>query len=372
MKQIKSIASVFFVVICLLTMAGSQIDLPLVKAVSGPKSPDAKQEEIGAKKENTDNQSSAPVERETSVSETNSRKITLSFVGDCLIATSDGTTHRVGSLNWMADNKPATYFFENVVKIFKSDDFTIANCENVFTDKVFTPILKQRPAFWFRSNTKNASIFKSGAVDIVSIANNHTGDYGKDGFTDTVNALESAGIKVGYSNEPVIVTKNGIKVAFIFEELWYYSQYSRIVNQIKEIEDETDLQIVYFHGGMENIHQPEEWKKNAVRKIIDANADMVIGSHPHVLQPIEFYNDVPIVYSLGNFVYGGNRQPENRTIILKASFEVGTDELKVSTDIIPCYVYTGNTNNWQPDIIEDENDKSKVLDFMTGTRELPY
>lgn len=370
MKQIKSIASVFFIVICLLTMAGSRINLPLVKAVSAPKSPDAKQEDINAIQEDTDN-SSATVKQETSVSEINSRKITLSFVGDCLIATSDGTTHRVGSLNWMADNKPASYFFEKVIKIFKSDDFTVANCENVFTDKAFTPISKQRPAFWFRSNTKNALILKSGGVDIVSIANNHTGDYGKVGFKDTVNALESAGIKVGYSNEPVIVTKNGIRVAFIFEELWHYNQYSRIVNQIKAIEDKTDLQIVYFHGGMENIHQPEEWKKNAVRKIIDANADMVVGSHPHVLQPIEFYNDVPIVYSLGNFVYGGNRQPENRTIILKASFEV-SDEIKVSIDIIPCYVYTGNTNNWQPDIIKNQNEKARVLDFMMGARKLPY
>ena len=99
---------------------------------------------------------------------------------------------------------------------------------------------------------------------------------------------------------------------------------------------------------------------------------MVIGGHPHVLQPIEIYHDVPIVYSVGNFLFGGNQQPENRTIIFQASFEVKPGKTSVSYTIIPCYVYTGNTNNWQPDRIVNETKKNKVLDFMNGRRELPY
>lgn len=299
------------------------------------------------------------------------KQITFSFVGDCLIATAGGTTHRVGSLNWTADNRPPEYFFKNVTHLFEADDFTVADCENVFTDSAFTPVSKTEPAFWFRSSTKNAGIFKSGFVDIVSMANNHTGDYGAAGFADTEQALLDANLLVGYGNKPVIVEKYGVRIGIIMEGLWGSVHTQRIINQMKAIEAKTDIQIVYFHGGTEKIHKPEEWKKTAARDLVDAGADLVVGGHPHVLQPMEIYNGVPIVYSLGNFVYGGNTQPENRTIIFQATFD-GASATLLRSVLIPCYVYTGNTNNWQPAIITDEVVRAEVLDFMNGSRELPY
>ena len=312
------------------------------------------------------------VAKSTPVKEKAAAKITMSFIGDCLIATAGGTTNRVGSLNWTANHKPSSYFFEKVASIFSNDDFTVADCENVFTDSAFTPIKKGGTAFWFRSASKNASVFQSGNVDIVSVANNHTGDYGKGGFSDTIKALESAGVKAGYDNTPVLVEKFGIRIGIICCGLWRYNHYRRIVDQMKKIESETDIQIVFFHGGQEKIHQPEAWKVSAAHKIVDAGADLVVGGHPHVLQPMEIYHDVPIVYSVGNFVFGGNRMPENRTVIFQASFEVKAGKIRVLSDIIPCYVYTGKTNNWQPDRIVNKTEKIRVLDFMKGRRKLPY
>ncbi len=301
------------------------------------------------------------------------QKVTLSFVGDCLIATADGTTHRPGSLNWTADRQPPSYFFEKVAGIFANDDFTIANCENVFTDSDLPPVKKkQQPAFWFKSATKNAAILKSGNVDIVSLANNHTDDYGAQGFDDTENAVKSTGILTGYGGKPVVVEKNGIRIGIVCCGFWDYNQHRGIVNEMKRIEEDTDIQIIFFHGGTEKIHQPEEWKVSGARELVDAGADLVVGGHPHVLQPMEIYKGVPIVYSLGNFVYGGNTMPENRTIIFQAFFEKIDGEIKLSTDIIPCYVYGGKTNNWQPYPIENKTHKSRVLDFMKGKRELPY
>jgi len=299
------------------------------------------------------------------------KKITMSFIGDCLIASYMGEKTE-GSLNWTAERKPPEYFFEKVAKIFLEDDITVANLENVFTDSELKPVEKSGRAFWFKSPAKNARILAKGGVDAVTVENNHSYDYGRQGFLDTLEAVEKAGIKAGYNGNPVIIEKNGIRVGIVCCGLWVYSHYTRAVRQVEEIEPVTDIQIVYFHGGEEKIHQPEEWKKKAARKIAEAGADLVIGSHPHVLQPMEIYHGVPIVYSLGNFVYGGNRKPENRTIVFQAFFEIEGGQVKVSYDIIPCYVYTGSTNNWQPDIITDTAEKEKVFEFMMGRSGRPY
>ena len=111
-----------------------------------------------------------------------------------------------------------------------------------------------------------------------------------------------------------------------------------------------------------------------ITKFVDNGADLVIGGHPHVLQPREIYNDVEIVYSLGNFCYGGNRYPENRTIIYQANLDINKTKgtIEFTSNIIPCYVYTGDRNYYQPDIIEDQKEKEKVLNFMEGEKDLPY
>ncbi len=363
MNRFKSIAHLTVLFLCCMTLTYSRHSLlPCAETAVLPLWPVVPVE--------TESESPVSAE-ETKPLIPSKRTVTLSFLGDCLIATADGTTDRVGSLNWTADHEPATYFFQNVSHILKNDDLTVADCENVFTDSAFTPIAKEEPAFWFRSATKNASILQAGGVDMVSVANNHTGDYGQAGFEDTVTAVEKANVQVGYSNQPVILEKNGIKIGIVCEELWCYDHYHRIVSQLKAMEAETDIQVVFFHGGTEKIHEPEEWKQEAARRIVEAGADLVIGGHPHVLQPMEIYQGVPIVYSLGNFVYGGNTQPENRTIIYQACIEL-TDRIEVTSKIIPCTVYTGNTNNWQPAIIEDPVEKQNVLDFMKGKRDVPY
>ena len=108
---------------------------------------------------------------------------------------------------------------------------------------------------------------------------------------------------------------------------------------------------------------------------MDAGADLVIGNHPHVLQPMEMYNGVRIIYSLGNFCFGGSRSPENRTVMYTLQLTINKDGNtveEVTDNIIPCYVYTGSTNNWQPAPIADETEKQNVIDFMNWKRETPF
>ncbi len=295
-------------------------------------------------------------------------EIKFSFLGDCTLATQMGQTYE-GGFNWYAENYDKEYFFEKTYPFVNDDDFTIANCENVFTDSE----LKERnkgytPAFWFRSPSINAEIFPAGSIEAVSLANNHTLDYNEQGKKDTISAIEATG-KLDWGNEEkdLIFEKDGVKIAVICDTMWGDWDCEKILKRIENLNSSTDIQIVFFHGGEEAKHTEEYWKTEACHKMVDSGADLVIGGHPHVLQPLENYNGTNIVYSIGNFCFGGNRSPENRTIIYQETFTFNknTNEIESKTEnIIPFYVFTSNTNNFQPSPVEDETTIQKVLDFM--------
>lgn len=302
--------------------------------------------------------------------------IQLSFAGDCMLATYKDQMSS-GSFNEYAKNNPPEYFLEKVKHIFEADDFTTVNLENVFTDSKVTETPKSGDrVFWFKSKTSNVNILTSSSVEGVSLANNHTNDYGTTGFNDTKATVENAGLQYGTNNDKIIYyEKEGFKVAVICSGLWGESGANAIIKKIKEAEEVSDYQIVFYHGGTEKIHHPEEWKQRASRKLIDNGADLVIGNHPHVLQPREIYNGKEIIYSLGNFCYGGHRQPQNRTIIYQMNLTINKEDLSLKesvSEIIPCYVYTETLNNYQPAPIEIEEVKQRVLDFMDGKLDNPY
>lgn len=300
-------------------------------------------------------------------------QIEINIAGDAMLAAYKNQDS-VGGFNEYVENHKPAYFFKEVNHIFRNDDLTIVNLENVFTDKELKEVAKDHnPAYWYRSKSNNTEILKAGFIEAVSLANNHYGDYGNQGRLDTQAAVAKAGILYGHNDKTFYYEKNGYRIAVICHGLWGEWQASAIIDRIKEAEKESDFQIVYYHGGTERIHKPEEWKIRASRKLVDNGADLVIGNHPHVLQPMENYNGVDIVYSVGNFCFGGSRKPENRTIIYSLKLEISKDGilLNKTSNIIPCYVYTGSVNNYQPDVIEDENIKQRVIDFMNWKIDSP-
>lgn len=303
----------------------------------------------------------------------NTFNIKLSFAGDTMLASyKDQTTP--GSFNEYANNKEPSYFLSKVNNIFKEDDFTILNLENVLTDQQLEEVNKNSdPAYWYKSKTDNIKILTTSSVEGLSVSNNHTNDYGPIGKQDTINTIVNANIQYGDYNKIMYFEKNNYKIAVICKGLWIESQTNEIIKLIKEAEKNSDYQIVFFHGGQEKIHHPEEWKVNATRKLIDNGADLVIGSHPHVIQPREIYKGKEIIYSLGNFCYGGNRNPENRTIIYQMNLTIDSNNTLVNenSEIIPCYVYITKTNNYQPAPIENETIKNKVLNFMDWKEDTP-
>ena len=301
---------------------------------------------------------------DTSSQSSSAQSMKLTFLGVCLVSTYKGGEAK-GTFNWYAKNYPATYFFEKVYDTLSTDDYTIANCETVLTDRTLTPRNKGTGSrvFWFYGPSANAKIFTAGSVEVTGVVNNHMKDYGQAGYEDTLAALKKENLIIGDYNKPVYLEKNGIKAAIMFVNLWSLGDADKIIADMKKLDADTDYKIIYFHGGVEGTNYPEQWKVNACRKLIDSGANFVIGMHPHVLQPIEEYHGGVIVYSLGNFLFGGNTAPVKNTIIYQIELKKGS----YSQNVIPCQVYSGSRNNWQPCYPETESSRQKTLDLLVMT-----
>lgn len=278
--------------------------------------------------------------------------LTLSVVGDCTLGT-DETFDYDTSLNAYYENYGADYFLQNVKDIFSTDDLTIANFEGTFTDSDE----REDKTFAFKAPASYASILTGGSVEAVNTANNHSHDYGDQSFDDTLAALDDAGIvHFGY-DETAVMDVKGIKVGLvgIYELYDHLEREQQLKDNIAKVKaDGAQLIVVIFHWGNETETVPDSNQTTLGRIAIDEGADLVCGHHPHVLQGIETYKGRNIVYSLGNFCFGGNSSPSDMdTMIYQQTFTIDADGVKKDnvTNIIPCFIssaaYDGY-NNYQP------------------------
>ena len=278
--------------------------------------------------------------------------LTLSVVGDCTLGT-DETFDYDTSLNAYYENYGADYFLQNVKDIFSADDLTIANFEGTLTDSDE----RDDKTFAFKAPASYASILTGGSVEAVNTANNHSHDYGEQSFDDTLAALDDAGIvHFGY-DETAVMDVKGIKVGLvgIYELYDHLEREQQLKDNIAKVKaDGAQLIVVIFHWGNETETVPDSNQTTLGRIAIDEGADLVCGHHPHVLQGIETYKGRNIVYSLGNFCFGGNSSPSDMdTMIYQQTFTIDADGVKKDnvTNIIPCSIssaaYDGY-NNYQP------------------------
>lgn len=278
--------------------------------------------------------------------------LTFSVVGDCTLGT-DETFDYDTSLNAYYENYGADYFLQNVKDIFSADDLTIANFEGTLTDSDE----REDKTFAFKAPASYASILTGGSVEAVNTANNHSHDYGDQSFDDTLAALDDAGIvHFGY-DETAVMDVKGIKVGLvgIYELYDHLEREQQLKDNIAKVKaDGAQLIVVIFHWGNETETVPDSNQTTLGRIAIDEGADLVCGHHPHVLQGIETYKGRNIVYSLGNFCFGGNSSPSDMdTMIYQQTFTIDADGVKKDnvTNIIPCSIssaaYDGY-NNYQP------------------------
>lgn len=329
------------------------------------------------------NQTAATDSQETDSSDTAISapvSLTLSVVGDCTLGT-DETFDYDTSLNAYYENYGADYFLQNVRSIFSADDLTIANFEGTLTDSDE----REDKTFAFKAPTSYASILSGSSVEAVNTANNHSHDYGDQGFDDTLAALDDAGIvHFGY-DETAVMDIKGIKVGMvgIYELYDHLDREQQLKDNIAKVQaDGAQLIVVIFHWGNETETVPDSNQTTLGRMAIDLGADLVCGHHPHVLQGIETYKGKNIVYSLGNFCFGGNSSPSDMdTMIYQQTFTIDADGVKNDnvTNIIPCSIssaaYDGY-NNYQPTpaegdeatrILEKINERSSWISTAAGT-----
>lgn len=297
--------------------------------------------------------------------------VTISAAGDCTLGTDEYFDYST-SLNAYYSSNGAAYFLQNVKPVFEEDDLTIVNMEGTLTEET----ARQDKTYAFKGPAEFADILTEGSVEAANLANNHSHDYGDKSYTDTIAALDAAGItNFGYDRTAVMDVK-GVKVGLVgtYELADGMGCEEEMIANIKAVEEQgAQIVIVSFHWGLERENYPTENQVNLAHSAIDNGADLVLGHHPHVLEGIEVYKGKNIVYSLGNFCFGGNSNPSDKdTMIFQQTFTVQNGELAEDnvTNIIPCSISSeSGYNNYQPTPLEGdeaERVKGRIQEYSSG------
>lgn len=292
---------------------------------------------------------------------------TISAVGDCTFGTDENFAYE-GSMPAKYDEVgDFNYFFENVKSVFEADDLTIVNFEGTLTDST----TREDKQFAFKADKSYAEILTDGFVEAANLANNHSKDYGEQSYNDTMDALDEAGItNFGYDRIAIKKVK-GIKVGLVGTYVLAdgLGVKDSMEKNIQDLKDEgAQVIIASFHWGEEKAEYPNDVQVELAHAAIDAGADLVLGHHPHVLQGIEQYKGKNIVYSLGNFCFGGNMYPSDMdTMIFQQTFTLKGGKLQEDnvTNIIPCSISSvEDYNNYQPTPAAGEKE-TEILNKIT-------
>ncbi|MBP3962101.1 CapA family protein [Paenibacillus lignilyticus] len=243
-------------------------------------------------------------------------QVNLSFTGDVLLA---------ASVEKLMLKNGYDYPYAKVLNELKTPDLMAVNLETPVTLRGTPAENKQ---YVYKSSPDALPALKAAGIDVVNLANNHTLDQGEEGLLDTIAHLDEAGIpNMGAGRDeleafkPVLLEAKGISVAYLgltrvvpvgswkatkdHAGLAETYDSTRAVAAIKQAKKQADIVVVMVHWGIEREDLPNNDQKRLAHEYIDAGADLVIGSHPHVLQGFESYKGKWIAYSLGNFIFSG-------------------------------------------------------------------
>ena len=306
---------------------------------------------------------------ETSASEPEKTKLLVSFIGDCTLAE---------ALQWKGSSKgfeavvgdDYKYCFKNAVEVLSEDDMTLANFEGTLTN-----VTQHRTKeFCFAASPEYVNILTEGSIECVNLANNHTDDYWDQGKADTRSALEGAGILWSDETATAIYECKGIKIGMAGTT--FPTNREAMFNAIDELRAEgCQIVIISCHWGIEKDYKPRSDQVSLGHDLIDHGADIVIGTHPHRLQPIELYNGRYIAYCLSNFCFGGNTglgDPDS--VILQCEFTMDPTDSKVESyelNVIPyCQTTVWPGNDYCPRPYEwASEDYYRVMERLEWSQE---
>lgn len=315
----------------------------------------------------------APTTEPTTVpTEPPEERFLLTFVGDCTFGANPSNTY-AGYGFPKTVGEDYQYPFRNVIGWFEKDEATFLNLEGPLSEEG-NPMQKKHV---FRGPTAYVNILTENSVEAVTLANNHAMDYGQHGYDSTVATLQEAGIPfVERDRSCIFTTENGLTVG-LYGAVYYVLEETEIISGIAALKEQgCDLVIFAPHWGVEGTYRPTNQQITLGHAAIDAGADIVWGSHPHVLQPVEEYNGGIIYYSLGNFSFGGNGYPRDfdtallqQEVIRSADGSVRLGELTV----VPASVSSlSDRNNYQPTPYEVGSEAyERVLQKLDGSFQGP-
>ncbi|MBR4184018.1 MAG: CapA family protein [Lachnospiraceae bacterium] len=309
---------------------------------------------------------------------------TISATGDCTFGNAQVHTYENSFCEYY-DKYGADYFMQNVKDTFSADNMTLVNLECVLTNSDSM----ESKDFNLRGYPEYTAIMTGSSIEAVSLGNNHTYDYGEAGLNDTMNALKEAGIGYAYKNTvATFKTSAGILIGVVSAGLQSQTIEAEqfIYDGIEKLKsDKVDLIIACVHWGVEKDYYANDYQVEVGHMIIDAGADLVIGNHPHVLQGVEIYNGKIICYSLGNFCFGGNKNPSDKdSAIFQQTFHFDKDKKlksKIDAQFIPISISgSDDYNDFCPVLLKKNSDRyaqvisnlndycAPISDTMVGNR----
>ena len=298
---------------------------------------------------------------------------TMCFAGDILLAEGEITTNNLDA----SENGLHGCISKEYLDIMNKADYTCVN--NEFTYSTRGKKLSGK-AWTFRANPDRVMYLKEMGVDLALLANNHVYDYGKDAMLDTLDTLTNAGISyfgaganLEEAMKPVYVELDGKTVAFVAASraeknkmtpqatedspgiLRCYDP-ALFIEVIKEARANADFVVACVHWGTERSTVLEKAQLETARQYIDAGADMIVGSHSHCLQGMEYYNGKPIIYSLGNFWFDEYYED---TMLVNIRIHGDVNGSNVEVSVVP-----GMQDDGKTVIFTDENEKERVYKHL--------
>ena len=309
----------------------------------------------------------APPEEEMfMVSSEYTGEVTVTFLGDCTLGgESPSRNANLDFAKRIADNGIG-FPFRELVRLTADDDLTVANLEGVLTDR---NLAKAKKTFNFKGPTGYTEILTLGSVECVTLANNHSHDYGEGGYQDTKDALESAGICWFGTDAPAVwQSDDGLRIGFLgVSGSLSSSRATAFQEQAQLLKDYGCAAVItVMHAGTEYSYSPpDEYQRQITSRAVPWS-DLIVGHHPHVPQGYTVIKGVPVVYSLGNCVFGGNTNPKEKdALVLRAVLRFTEGELdSIDLHFYPISITSeSHYNNYSPRFLSG-TDAERVLDKL--------
>ena len=295
-------------------------------------------------------------------------EIRVTFLGDCTLGGEEKSRRNALGFVRRIEENGLDFPFRNLLPLTAADDLTVANLECVLSDRTLT---KEEKKYNFMGPTEYTGILTAGDIDCVTIANNHSHDYGAQGYADTKEALEQAGIAWFGTDAPAIwQNEEGLRIGFIGVSYSLtgsrYAAWQAQADRLKSLG--CAAVITVMHAGTEYSYTPpDNHQKQIVDRVVPGGSCLVIGHHPHVVQGYTVKDGVPVVYSLGNCSFGGTTHAKDSdALAVQAVLAFREGELeRIDLHFYPISITSDDRyNNYSPRLLSG-TEAERVLRKMS-------